>query len=316
MQSFVSQQGSADADASSSTISTSGSGDLSHVLQALPRIPSMPGPCAASRGFKEHGCSHYRRRCKLLAPCCGEFVWCRHCHNAAKSDNEQDPKKRHVLDRSAVKEVMCAVSYCAPVCSQWGAIARHVVYHLACTPASNATSLMTTSPSSSSSEFMLLLTCMRSCDKCGICRVGGRENYFHCDTCNCCYAMLLRSTHRCIENSMHHNCPVCFEYLFDSVKPISVMPCGHTIHQDCLRSLADHRSYVCPMCSKCYMNGDSKQQLWDKMDQEVRETLMPEEYRNYQVNILCNDCGNRNTTLFHVVGLKCSGCGGYNTRRL
>ncbi|GFH12102.1 uncharacterized protein HaLaN_07730, partial [Haematococcus lacustris] len=234
--------------------------------------------------------------------CCGEFVWCRHCHNAAKSDNEQDPKKRHVLDRSAVKEVMCAL------CSSVQPVGSHC---------------------SSCGISFGLYSCLQCnffddditkqqfhCDKCGICRVGGRENYFHCDTCNCCYAMLLRSTHRCIENSMHHNCPVCFEYLFDSVKPISVMPCGHTIHQDCLRSLADHRSYVCPMCSKCYMNGDSKQQLWDKMDQEVRETLMPEEYRNYQVNILCNDCGNRNTTLFHVVGLKCSGCGGYNTRRL
>ncbi len=70
-----------------------------------------------------------------------------------------------------------------------------------------------------------------SCDKCGICRVGGRENYFHCDTCNCCYSVQLRNTHVCVQNSMACNCPVCFEYLFDSVKPINVMPCGHTIHQ-------------------------------------------------------------------------------------
>eukprot|EP00967_Tisochrysis_lutea_P154384 scaffold306491_cov22-Tisochrysis_lutea.AAC.1 len=30
---------------------------------------------------------------------------------------------------------------------------------------------------------------------------------------------------------MHNNCPVCFEYIFDSVNPICVLPCGHTIHQ-------------------------------------------------------------------------------------
>ncbi len=32
---------------------------------------------------------HYKRRCRLVAPCCGEVFWCRHCHNAAKDDGEQ-----------------------------------------------------------------------------------------------------------------------------------------------------------------------------------------------------------------------------------
>lgn len=31
------------------------------------------------------------------------------------------------------------------------------------------------------------------------------------DTCNCCYSIQLRETHRCIQNSMHHNCSVCME---------------------------------------------------------------------------------------------------------
>lgn len=26
------------------------------------------------------------------------------------------------------------------------------------------------------------------CDDCGICRVGGRQNFFHCATCGCCYS--------------------------------------------------------------------------------------------------------------------------------
>ena len=29
-------------------------------------------------------CSHYRRRCKIRAPCCDEVFDCRHCHNEAK----------------------------------------------------------------------------------------------------------------------------------------------------------------------------------------------------------------------------------------
>lgn len=42
----------------------------------------------ADRGVMEHGCSHYRRRCKLVAPCCGEVFWCRHCHNQVKNEDE------------------------------------------------------------------------------------------------------------------------------------------------------------------------------------------------------------------------------------
>ncbi|KAL8440943.1 hypothetical protein Emag_007591 [Eimeria magna] len=34
-----------------------------------------------------HGCSHYRRKCKVVAPCCGKVFWCRHCHN---EESEKD----------------------------------------------------------------------------------------------------------------------------------------------------------------------------------------------------------------------------------
>lgn len=40
------------------------------------------------RGEGLHGCQHYRRRCKLLAPCCGEVFACRHCHNDEKQARE------------------------------------------------------------------------------------------------------------------------------------------------------------------------------------------------------------------------------------
>jgi hypothetical protein len=82
--------------------------------------------------------------------------------------------------------------------------------------------------------------CSIACPCCPACRVGGRTNFFHCSTCNCCYSISLRDSHVCVTNSMHQNCPVCFEYLFDSIRPISVLPCGHTIHQvsshTCLQS--------------------------------------------------------------------------------
>jgi len=67
-----------------------------HPRTHTPQCPPAPG-------------DHYKRRCRLVAPCCGELFWCRHCHNAAKDDGEQDPAKRHALDRKQVKEVECAL---------------------------------------------------------------------------------------------------------------------------------------------------------------------------------------------------------------
>ena len=70
----------------------------------------------------------------------------------------------------------------------------------------------------------------------------------HCTLFPGCSATLttklsaLQNNHVCVENSMRQNCPVCFEYLFDSVRPTAVLPCGHTIHTDCLREMERNRS--------------------------------------------------------------------------
>ncbi|KAL0557321.1 hypothetical protein IC582_005852 [Cucumis melo] len=34
-------------------------------------------------GKLQYGCEHYRRRCKIRAPCCDQIFTCRHCHNEA-----------------------------------------------------------------------------------------------------------------------------------------------------------------------------------------------------------------------------------------
>jgi hypothetical protein len=44
----------------------------------------LPQSERLSRGVKNYGCSHYRRRCRILAPCCNEVFDCRHCHNDIK----------------------------------------------------------------------------------------------------------------------------------------------------------------------------------------------------------------------------------------
>ena len=54
---------------------------------------------------------------------------------------------------------------------------------------------------------------------------------------------------------------------------------------------------------------------WRIIDRIIAESPMPEEFRNWQVEILCADCHKTTTTLFHFEGLKCCECGSYNTTR-
>ncbi len=65
-----------------------------------------------------------------------------------------------------------------------------------------------------------------------------------------------------------------------------------------------------------HRNGKSKASLWRRLDALVAQTTMPEEFQSRHVSCLCNDCGSRFDTTFHIHGLQCTSCGGYNTRRV
>lgn len=250
-------------------------------------------------GSEKFGCSHYRRRCKIRAPCCDEIFDCRHCHNEAKNALDIDPLHGHDIPRHEVKKVICSLcsteqdvqqnciscgvsmgKYFCPECKFFDDDVSKNQYH---------------------------------CDECGICRTGGKDNFFHCNKCGCCYSKLIKDGHHCVEQAMHHNCPICFEFLFDTMKDITVLPCGHTIHLECLKEMELHFRYSCPVCSKsiCDMSN-----LWEKLDQEVASTPMPNMYQNKMVWILCNDCGERSKVHFHIVAHKCLRCKSYNTRQI
>lgn len=78
------------------------------------------------------------------------------------------------------------------------------------------------------------------CDGCGICRVGGRENFFHCATCCGCYPLSLRDKHKCLEGSMHRECAICLEVTFASLERVHVLPCGHVLHGACWKEYINH----------------------------------------------------------------------------
>lgn len=249
-------------------------------------------------GIWEYGCSHYRRRCKIRAPCCDEIFDCRHCHNEAKNALEIAPANRHDVPRHELKRVICSL------CETEQDVQQNCINCGVCMGKYFCSKCNLFDDNDSKKQY--------HCNECGICRTGGAKNFFHCSKCACCYSVALK-THHCVEKAMHHNCPVCFEFLFDTLKDILVLRCGHTIHKECLRKMQKHFNYKCPICSKSFCNMSS---LWEKFDQEIASTPMPPTYEDKKVWILCNDCTEKSEVQFHIVAHKCPKCKSYNTREI
>ncbi|PHT74654.1 hypothetical protein T459_21931 [Capsicum annuum] len=253
---------------------------------------------ALDRGYLEYGCSHYRRRCRIRAPCCNEIFDCRHCHNEAKVRPEVNTLSHHKKIKRKDEGVICAL------CDTEQEVRQVCINCGVCMGRYFCETCKLFDDDISKRQY--------HCNGCGICRIGGAENFFHCSKCRCCYSVLLKNGHPCVEGAMHHDCPVCFEYLFESVNDVTVLPCGHTIHKNCLKEMQEHYQYACPLCSKsvCDMS-----KVWEKFDLEIASTPMPESYQDKKVWILCNDCGITSEVQFHFVAQKCSCCRSYNTRQ-
>ena len=147
-------------------------------------------------------------------------------------------------------------------------------------------------------------------------RVGEEgKTYSHCKQCDACF----EDVHECTTNVKGANvrdekCPICFEVMFNSREAFFFMDCGHQIHHSCFtESLNQHSNYKCPICKKSVFDMSS---IWASMKFEKERVIMPEEYRNITINIACNDCGERGSTSFHVVGKECMSCGSFNTQNV
>ncbi|XP_046388955.1 RING finger and CHY zinc finger domain-containing protein 1-like isoform X1 [Ischnura elegans] len=235
------------------------------------------------------GCEHYRRKCKFVTPCCDKIYTCRFCH---------DENETHPVKRQEVRELICS-------------------------------SCQTRQKVQTECEHCLLrfgkYSCLECklfddedrdqfhCEGCGICRVGGRDKFFHCERCNTCLPNKLLNDHRCVENVSRSNCPVCLENIHTSRIPCHIPECGHLVHRTCFSELLQAGHYACPTCQTSMLD---MTQLWKYLDDEIEMTPMPDEYKNYTVDILCKDCHKESLVKFHVVGLKCLYCGSYNSCRI
>ncbi|KAF2596329.1 hypothetical protein F2Q68_00012270 [Brassica cretica] len=274
------------------------------------------------RGLMEHGCPHYRRRCCIRSPCCDEVFGCHHCHNEAKNNISVDPKQSHDIPRQKVEQVICLLcgteQEVRQTCTNCG-VCMGKYFCEACKLYDDDTSKK-----------------QYHCDGCGICRIGGHENFFHCYKCGkpisasdnlelftlattksldlynltINQAVVTQSFSRTATLVLKEQCITTAPFVLRN--DVTVLPCGHTIHQKCLEEMREHYQYACPLCSKsvCDMS-----KVWEKFDVEIAATPMPEPYQNKMVQILCNDCGTKSEVHYHVVAQKCPNCKSYNTRQ-
>jgi len=240
-------------------------------------------------------CDHYKRNCNIICTKCNESFSCRHCHDKIKYEDIADSRLSHKIDRRSITEVICRECNTRQEVSQTCVICLTIFGDYFC-------EICNYFDNEDKRQF--------HCEECGICRVGGRDNFFHCSKCNACYSNSLKDNHICIDNSMNQNCVICMDDLFTSTKNVSVMKCGHTIHAECLTDYMKS-NYKCPICQKSIHTLH-----FQYIQQEVENTLMPEEYRELSKNIICNDCNRESVVKFHIIAMKCLHCNSFNTKEV
>lgn len=246
-----------------------------------------------AKGTDRLGCEHYLRACKLRAACCNRLYTCRLCHDASET---------HIMDRASTTEILCMrcdtlqpvsrvcisescqqhfAKYFCEVCVFYDDMEQRSIYH---------------------------------CHSCNVCRVGkglGRD-FFHCMKCNQCMSMKYQKGHACVEKSMESDCPVCFQYMFTSTRPVKYLRCGHLMHVSCFKQY-QRTNVRCPLCSKSLAEMTS---LYKQIDRNLAAAgnSTPWQYRTARCDIFCHDCQMSNNTAYHFLYNKCPGCSSYNTR--
>ncbi|KAK7291673.1 hypothetical protein RIF29_07000 [Crotalaria pallida] len=238
-----------------------------------------------------YGCQHYKRNCKLLAPCCNQLHACIHCHNEVSD---------HTIDRKSITKMMC-------------------MNCLIIQPISATCSTISCCNLSMAKYYCRICKLFDDereiyhCPYCNLCRVGKGlgVDYFHCMNCNACMSRSLL-IHTCREKHLDDNCPICHEYIFTSCSPVKALSCGHVMHSTCFQEYTCF-NYTCPICSKSL--GDM-QVYFSMLDALLAEEKVPEELSGQTQVILCNDCEKKGVSPFHWLYHKCPFCGSYNTRVL
>ena len=146
-------------------------------------------------------CIHYERKCNIVAPCCQRTFGCRLCHdeimshpstmsttttanNATKTTSNTTATKCKIpMDRYAISQIVCKA------CHTLQSSKTNTCTHCHVSFAEYHCATCNIWMSNTQSPF--------HCSKCGMCRVGGRENYTHCDLCGMCLSSVVYESHHC-----------------------------------------------------------------------------------------------------------------------
>ncbi|PWZ56190.1 E3 ubiquitin-protein ligase MIEL1 [Zea mays] len=245
-------------------------------------------------GPEQHGCVHYRRGCKIRAPCCGEVAWFPHCRTRWRSASTTATcfpvtTSSWLSALSATKNRMC---------SKTVRTAEHVSAN---TSARNATSSTTISvPSSVFSGFVVAFPGISGVEEPISLRwvrhmqarlVAQRISITVADVLLATVSIRLDESYQRAPLRTHH-------------------PPGMPLRDESAPAVS--LRFSCPVClrSACNMSD-----IWQKLDQQVAASPMPAIYQKKMVWILCNDCGVTSNVQFHILAHKCPGCSSYNTRQ-
>jgi len=250
--------------------------------------------------YIKENCGHYISGCKIIAKCCNTEFGCRLCHDSEISDHE--------INRYEIEEIICnncklrqsvSNSCINTECSVFGG--NFASYYC------DICHLYSDKPVSE----------IYHCEKCKICRMCGigmkPSDFFHCDKCGGCINKKLEETHKCVTDALRNDCCICLDNIFLSREAVVVLPCGHAIHNTCFNSSIKQNKYTCPLCRKIMIKGETLDMMILHYDNII--SLYPYD-ENIKAEISCNDCDFKGEVPFHPVGLKCGGCGGYNTLKI
>jgi RING finger/CHY zinc finger protein 1 len=249
---------------------------------------------------KKENCGHYVSGCKIIANCCDKEFGCRICHDFEISGHE--------INRYEIKHIICnACKIRQPVSNSCINTECRVFGNMFASYYCNICHLYSDNP----------LSEIYHCEKCNICRICGIGNkpsdFFHCDKCGGCINIRHETTHKCVTDALRNDCCICLDNIFLSRETVTILPCGHAIHGECFNSSIKQNKYTCPLCRKIMIKGEALEVMNLQYDNII--SLYPYD-ENIKAHISCNDCDFKGEVPFHPIGVKCEGCGGYNTVKI
>ena len=147
------------------------------------------GPPAFDPAAWPHGCTHYRRRCQVVAPCCGLQTWCRLCHDAAYEEGRGVAgHDAHKMDRHAVAEVVCCT------CNERQPVRTRVCFSCAVCARRECDTPSRYYDCGGDGYVQAAQACTKCgtvlgryfCAKCNLYDDNNTKGQFHCDKCGIC----------------------------------------------------------------------------------------------------------------------------------